>query len=137
MSPSNRMRRLARALRSHPTEAEVRLWFHLRSRRTGGLRFRRQYPIGPYIVDFICLERRLVVEVDGGHHAESAGDRARDAWLAGCGLRVLRFWNNDVLRDTCAVLDRLMEVAETRAPSPPAPLPQAGEGREAHSSCAL
>src|SRR5690606_7541204 len=87
----------ARELRRNPTEAETTLWWALRGRQLG-VKFRRQRAIGRYIVDFVCLERRLVVEVDGGHHAEQViADQARDAWLRREGFEVLRFSNREVL----------------------------------------
>jgi very-short-patch-repair endonuclease len=99
----------ARKLRRTQTQAEARLWFHLRSRRFAGHKFRRQSPVGPYIVDFICLQDRLVIEVDGGHHAErSAEDAGRSAYLETQGFRVLRFWNNDVLGNIEGVLSVIM-----------------------------
>ena len=94
-------------LRRNQTDAERRLWRHLRSRRLLGLRFRRQHPIGPYFADFACLELRLVIELDGGQHADPRGlerDRVRTAALEERGYEVIRFWDNDVLRDTQAVL---------------------------------
>lgn len=95
----------ARRLRRQPTDAEVRLWQYLRRRQLAGCRFRRQYPVGPYIVDFACLEPRLVVEVDGGQHAAALEyDRHRSAFLASRGYRVLRYWNNQVLHETAAVV---------------------------------
>ena len=94
----------ARKLRKHPTDAERLLWRHLRLRQLGGYKFRRQQPLGPYIIDFVCLEQRLCVEVDGGQHAEQAeGDAQRTAWLEAEGFRVLRFWNTEVLQETVAV----------------------------------
>ena len=88
---------LARDLRRHMTDAERALWRHLCRRQLCDYRFRRQSPIGPYIADFACLERRLVIEVDGGQHCDSASDQARDRYLRRAGFRVLRFWNHDVL----------------------------------------
>jgi len=100
----------ARHLRKLPTEIENRLWYFLRRRQLGGHRFRRQHPIGPYIVDFICLERHLVVEVDGGQHAERQDhDTARDVWLGQHGYRVLRFWNIDVIENCEGVLDTVLD----------------------------
>lgn len=94
----------ARALRRNPTGAERALWKHLRMRQLDGFKFRRQQPLGPYVVDFVCLERRLIVELDGGQHAEQAdSDAERTAWLEAHGFRVLRFWNHDVLKDIEAV----------------------------------
>jgi primosomal protein N' (replication factor Y) len=97
----------ARTLRQESTDAEHRLWYRLRARRTTGMKFRRQHPIGPYIVDFICIEQRLVVEVDGGQHLESRADQRRDRWLAAHGFQVLRFWDNEVLTRTDDVLEQI------------------------------
>jgi very-short-patch-repair endonuclease len=95
----------ARQLRTRQTEAERRLWFLLRDRRLDGAKFRRQVPIGNYIVDFACQEARLVVELDGGQHADQvAYDTARTQWLAGVGYRVLRIWNNEVFENEEGVL---------------------------------
>lgn len=90
----------AKELRNNPTEAERILWQHLRLRQFGGYKFRRQQPLGNYIVDFVCLGKRLVVEVDGGqHNSQHSYDEQRDAWLEQQGFRVLRFWNNEVLQN--------------------------------------
>jgi very-short-patch-repair endonuclease len=94
----------ARAMRRAPTDAERRLWYGLRDRRMQALKFRRQAPIGGYIADFLCLEHRLVVEVDGAQHAQSVRDSSRDAWLEREGYRVLRFWNHEVLTARESVL---------------------------------
>ncbi|MFC5697614.1 endonuclease domain-containing protein [Pseudomonas sp. GCM10022186] len=112
------MRKLefAKQLRTGQTDAEQRLWQHLRAKRLQGLKFRRQKPLGPYILDFICQERMLVVEVDGGQHLESASDRARDEWLARRGFRVLRFWNHEVLSQTDAVLEAIWLAAKEAFP---------------------
>jgi very-short-patch-repair endonuclease len=88
----------ARAMRKAPTEAETALWRLLRNRRFSGTKFRRQVPIGGYIVDFVCFEARLIVEADGSQHAGSPKDARRDAWLQAQGFRVRRFWNHDILR---------------------------------------
>jgi len=120
----------ARALRSHSSDAERHLWRRVRNRQLGGYRFRRQMPMGHYIVDFVCLRARLVVELDGGHHAERLledFERTRD--LARSGFRVLRFWNNEVLRETEAVLESILEALRQACPHP-YPLPQAGEGEQ-------
>ena len=93
----------ARALRQNMTDAERRLWRELR-RGALGARFRRQVPIGSYIVDFACLQCRLVIELDGGQHLENPDDRQRDTWLRSQGYRVLRFWNHDVLQNAEGVL---------------------------------
>ncbi|MBM3524995.1 MAG: endonuclease domain-containing protein [Alphaproteobacteria bacterium] len=103
----------ARAARKVPTDAERRLWWRLRARQLG-VKFRRQVPLGPYVVDFVCFEARLVVECDGGQHAESALDATRDAWFEREGYRVLRFWNHEVLRETDAVIERIWKVVQER-----------------------
>lgn len=96
----------ARKLRKNPTEAERKLWTHLRLRQICGYKFRRQHPLGPYIVDFACLEKKLVIEVDGGQHDEQRlYDAKCDKWLEENGFKVLRFWNNQVLRDIGIVRD--------------------------------
>jgi len=95
----------ARQLRVRQTEAERLLWFLLRDRRLNGAKFRRQVPIGNYIVDFVCQEAKLIVELDGGQHADQVEyDTARSKWLAGVGYRVLRFWNNDLTENEEGVL---------------------------------
>ena len=110
----------ARALRRNSSEAERLLWQQLRNRQVAGLKFRRQVPIGHYIVDFFCLERNLIVEVDGGQHARTLErDAARTAWLEARGYRVVRFWNNEVVGNTEGVLEAIARaVRETRCPSP-------------------
>jgi very-short-patch-repair endonuclease len=90
----------AKALRSNMTDAERRLWYFLRAHRFRGTKFKRQATIGKYIVDFVCFEKHLVIEVDGGQHADSMADQQRTRWLEDQGFRVLRFWNNDVLKNT-------------------------------------
>lgn len=124
----------ARALRVDETEPEYRFWGELRNRRLNGYKFVRQIPIGPYIVDFLCRELRLVVELDGGQHCDSAHDKSRDRWLNEHGYSVLRFWNNEVMRERRSVIDTLMAVLDGRisAPSPglrfaPATLSPGGE----------
>jgi very-short-patch-repair endonuclease len=99
----------ARALRISSTEAERRLWHKLRGRQLAGFKFRRQRPIGRYIVDFVCVEQKLVVELDGGQHAESARDRVRDAALAAAGYRVFRIWNSEVMETPDSELIRIAE----------------------------
>ena len=90
------------------TDAEQRLWYHLRAGRFQGWKFRRQVPLGPYVVDFLCEQARLIVEVDGGQHAELIErDLARTEWLIAQGYEVIRFWNNDVLTNTDGVLATL------------------------------
>ncbi|CAD5107665.1 endonuclease domain-containing protein [Zestomonas carbonaria] len=103
-----RLRENAKRLRSNMTDAEARIWYYLRGHRFMGLKFRRQKPVGPYIVDFVCLERFLVIELDGGQHQEQAErDRTRDRYLQARGFRVLRFWNHEVLGETEAVLEAI------------------------------
>ena len=101
----------AKRMRHTSTDAETRLWWHLRAARFRGLKFRRQQPIGDYIVDFVCFERRMIIEVDGSQHLESAGrDDARTAWFELQGFTVLRFWNDDVLRDATCVMREIARI---------------------------
>ena len=103
----------ARLLRRRSTQAERVLWRRLRCRQLVGVKFRRQVPIGSYIVDFASFDRRIVIELDGGQHAErpqASGDHARDRWLEQQGFTVLRFWNHDVLANTEGVLEAILEV---------------------------
>ena len=95
-------------MRHIATDAEKKLWRLLRSRQLDAAKFRRQVPIENYIVDFACHEERLIVEVDGVQHAENPRDAARDKRLAALGYRVLRFWNNDVLRNPRGVLETIL-----------------------------
>ncbi|WP_137818303.1 endonuclease domain-containing protein [Pseudomonas sp. 2FG] len=114
----------AKDLRKDMTDAELCLWYQLRAHRFMGLKFKRQKPLGSYIVDFVCMEFRLIIELDGGQHATQADyDRRRDRWLEGQGFTVLRFWNHEVLQQTDAVLERIRMWVEQKRPSPPAPLP--------------
>ena len=126
-------RDLARSLRRNMTDAERHLWHHLRGHRFGGCKFRRQQPIGPYIVDFVHFGTRLVVEADGGQHNANASDALRDAWLLHQGFRVLRFWNHDILQSPDAVMDMIWKALDGRrclssAPPLPNPSPARGEG---------
>ena len=100
-------RDFARRLRRNLTDAERKLWFHLRNRALMGCKFRRQQPIGPYVADFVCFERGLIVEADGGQHSDVRADECRTCYLRSHGYRVLRFWNNDVLTRTEAVLEQI------------------------------
>jgi very-short-patch-repair endonuclease len=118
---------LARRLRRDATKAEQKLWQYLRSRSLAGFKFVRQKAIGPYIVDFVCREKRLVIEVDGGQHAENSRDAVRDQWLAERRYRVLRFWNNDVLENIEGVWDTIFAAASSATPPHPDPLPARGE----------
>ena len=108
------LKRYARELRSNMTDAERHLWYHLRGHRLHGLKFKRQKPIGRYIVDFVCIEHRLVIELDGGQHLEQPErDFERDEWLVAQGFRVLRFWNHDVLGETDTVLEVIWRAVST------------------------
>jgi very-short-patch-repair endonuclease len=101
----------ANQLRRNSTDAERALWRVLRSRQVGGYKFRRQQPLGPFIVDFVCLEGRLVVELDGGQHNEEeqrANDESRTDWLQTQGFRVLRFWNHSVLKEPDSVCEAIV-----------------------------
>jgi very-short-patch-repair endonuclease len=120
----------ARELRRNTTEAERRLWYQLRRRQIDGHRFRRQVPLGPFVVDFACLSARLVIELDGGQHNEDANiarDAERTAWLNAQGFRVIRFWNVDVFQAIEGVWEiisaALKESGITPLPNPP---PQGG-----------
>jgi very-short-patch-repair endonuclease len=114
-------------LRRAQTPAEFALWTRIRSRRLGGFKFVRQEPIGRYYVDFVCRGRRLIVELDGGQHAERREDKERDSALCGLGYRVIRFWNNDVVDNLDGALQTLLSELE-RYPSPlPSPRKR-GEG---------
>ena len=113
----------AKVLRANQTDAELRLWYHLRAHRFLNLKFKRQKPIGHYIVDFVCIEMRLVIEVDGGQHADSAADVRRDAWLRERGFTVLRFWNNEVMQELDGVLEKIRLAVEAAKSAGPLPYP--------------
>jgi very-short-patch-repair endonuclease len=103
----------ARQLRQSSTDAERRMWSALRDRRLAKYKFRRQYPIGRYIVDFACTRHALVVEIDGGQHADSAADTHRAAFLQNQGWCVIRFWNNDVLSNTNGVIEAVLRALQS------------------------
>jgi very-short-patch-repair endonuclease len=109
----------ARRLRLNSTDAERHLWNSLRSRSINGCKFVRQEPIGRYVVDFVCREHRLVIEVDGGQHADNERDRIRDQWLTERNYRVLRFWNNDVLENMDGVLEVIAAALQVESPPHP------------------
>ena len=114
----------ARSLRGAQTDAEQALWYRLRNRRLDGWRFRRQHEIDLYIVDFVCAEAALIVELDGGQHGEQLiYDETRTRKLQEMGYRVLRFWNNDVLKNLDSVLEVIVEALASPAPHPN-PLPK-------------
>lgn len=110
-----------RELRRNATAAEKRLWQLLRSRQFGGIKFRRQHPVGRFVVDFACVEQRIILEADGGQHHGSDADVRRTAWLEAEGWRVVRFWNNEILENPEGVLARIETVLGgylRRTPSP-------------------
>jgi very-short-patch-repair endonuclease len=126
------MKRRARGLGKRMTAAEIRLWACLRNRGIAGLRFRRQQVIGPYVVDFFCPAKKLVIELDGGQHAGTTKeDGARDEFLAKAGMVVLRFWNNEFMENEASVLGQIARAAEGRRnPMPGKPSPLVGEGQD-------
>ena len=108
---------IARKLRRNQADAEQLLWSKLRSRQVGGLKFRRQFPLPPYVADFCCEEVRLIVEVDGGQHTNAVvDDKTRTEFFERRGYRVIRFWNNDVLLNIEGVIDEVLMC--TTSPSP-------------------
>src|ERR1700680_4613512 len=129
----------ARFLRRNMGDAEKKLWYQLRRRKMAGFRFRRQVPIGAYIVDFACLSARFIIEVDGGQHNEEDNaivDAKRTAWLESRGYRVLRFWNSSVLSEIDSVTETIFNVLDemqsrsSPPPHPPPPPPRPLRGRE-------
>ncbi len=122
-------RAFARHLRSHMTESENRLWRHLRAHRLNGQKFRRQQPIGPYVVDFVHFGSRLIVEADGGQHNDAPHDKQRDNWLRQQGFTVLRFWNHEIIGNLEGVLATIMKAVT----NPPSPQPLSHKGRGALS----
>jgi very-short-patch-repair endonuclease len=116
---------VARRLRKHSTDTEGRLWRYLRDRQIEGFKFRRQQPVGSYVVDFVNLEKKVVIELDGGQHALHPGDRIRDEWLRAEGYKVLRFWDNQVFSNLEGVLEDIRSALLTPHPYP---LPQGERG---------
>ncbi len=117
----------ARDLRKNQTDVECLIWRHLRAKRFAEWKFKRQQPLGSYIVDFVCFEARLVIELDGGQHAEQIEyDAVRTRWLRAQRFTVLRFWNNDVIENLDGVMQTVLESLQA-APSPQ-PLPRQGGG---------
>src|ERR1700759_5089443 len=100
---------VSRKLRANQTDAETKLWYRMRNRQISGDKFVRQEPIGRYICDFVCREKLIVIEVDGGQHSESVRDQVRDRYLNAQGDRVMRFWNNDVLSNIDGLLNVIDE----------------------------
>ena len=121
----------AQPLRREPTQAERKLWTVLRNRQLGGAKFRHQQPIGPFIVDFVCQERRLIVEADGGQHSGSASDVPRTDYLQSKGYRLLRFWNDEIMNNVDGVAESIAAALLTPHPAqaaPESPSPSRGEG---------
>jgi very-short-patch-repair endonuclease len=129
MKPRHPLQDRARALRNNTTEVERRLWHHLRNRQLEGVKFRRQQPIEGYIVDFVSFEQRIVIELDGGQHADAqTDDRQRDACLTMNGFTVLRFWNNEVFENLEGVLEVIRQRCLDGASPTPWPPPVKGGG---------
>ena len=131
------MKYFARTLRRNMTDAEKLLWRFLRDRQLSGYKFHRQHPIGPFIVDFVCLEKKLIIEVDGGQHSKQLeADSKRSDYFEERGYRVLRFWNSEVLEENESVLNVILSSLVEDIPPHPAPLPQkrGGEGNAAKAS---
>jgi very-short-patch-repair endonuclease len=121
----------ARRLRRGQTDAERVLWLRLRDRRLNGWKFKRQVPIDRYVADFCCEQARLIIELDGGQHTvQTEADAKRTEILEAMGYLVLRFWNNDVLKNTSAVLEAILETIEQLTPSAPHPDPLPSGERE-------
>ncbi len=118
------MKRSAKELRKNSTDAEKCLWYHIRNRQLAGFKVRRQHIIPPFIVDFVCIEKKLIIEVDGGQHAENLeSDTERSEFLKNQGYRILRFWDHEVLQNGNSVLQVILSNLEIANPSPqPSPL---------------
>ena len=117
---------LARKLRKNATDTENLLWNSLRSKRFGGLKFRRQAPIGHYILDFVCFEKRIIIECGGGQHMEQKEkNEKRDKWFSDKGYRVLRFWDNQILQSLEIVLEEIHKAC-VKPPPPLTPSPKGG-----------
>lgn len=113
--------KIAKKLRKISTPEEKILWYHLRGKRFQNFKFRRQFPVDPYIVDFICLSKRLVIELDGGQHNQANSDIPRTEYIQSQNFRILRFWNSDINQNLESVLDKIYQ--ELQTPSPLTPLP--------------
>jgi len=116
---TDKLTSLAKIMRRHPTDAENLLWQSLRAKRFLGLKFKRQEPIGDYIADFICYEKKIVIELDGGQHARKRNeleDKKRDEWMKSQGFKILRIWNHEVLQNLEGLLEHIAD--ECQSPSP-------------------
>ncbi len=116
---------IARRLRKHSTDTERHLWRHLRDRQIEGFKFRRQQPVGRYVVDFVNLEKKVIIELDGRQHGLGPDDKIRDEWIRAEGYKVLRFWDNQVWSDLEGVLETIRDFLLTPHPDP---LPQGERG---------
>jgi very-short-patch-repair endonuclease len=105
---TKRIRDFAKEMRREPTDAETKMWRLLRDRRLTHFKFRRQVPFQNFILDFVCFEKRLIIEIDGSQHADSERDTAREAVLLAEGFRIARYWNNDVLQRYTSVLEDVL-----------------------------
>ena len=123
-------RNVARNLRRNQTDAENRLWYHLRAGRLGGYKFKRQHGMPPYVIDFYCASAKLAVELDGSQHRQEV-DAVRTKYLEAQGLVVVRFWDNDVLSNTAAVLESILTLLQRRTLTPD-PSPD-GRGEKSRS----
>lgn len=112
---SEQVKQRSRALRTNQTDAERKLWRYLKDRQVNGWRFRRQHPIAPYVVDFACIETKLIVEADGGQHATASGDPVRDERLREKGWRIMRFWNPNILKSISGIIET---IADALGPPP-------------------
>ena len=111
---NNKFLDYSRENRKTQTDAEKLLWFQIRNRQFNGYKFRRQFPVGKYILDFYCDEKKLAVEVDGGQHNQSNSDRERDQYIKDFGIKTLRFWDNDILQNVDSVLENILQVLEEK-----------------------
>ena len=122
----NKLQNIAKILRRRPTEAEKFMWRYLKSRQLEGLKFRRQEPIGNYVVDFVCYEKKIIVEIDGGQHCVER-DGNRDRWLESQNFKILRFWNTEVLKNSQGVWEVIRKNCLSCDPPSPAPPIKGGE----------
>ena len=106
---SNNLLKISRKLRKTQTPEEIKLWKYLRSKRFQNFKFRRQFPIDKYIVDFVCLSKRLIIELDGGHHNQNANDIVRTQYLKNQNFKVIRFWNSEINRNFEFVLEKIYQ----------------------------